>query len=94
VEDLILEERGGAKSFAKRLNAATAGGLLGLVAGKVKQRDQIAITAAVVLFGIAVIKSEGLLIGIAVAVAICVAGGLLIRLRKWKVGAPRSSTDY
>jgi len=65
-----------------------------LVAGKVKKRDQIAISVAVVLFGIALIKSEGLLIGFAIAAAIGVGCGLLIRLRKWKVGVPRSSSDY
>lgn len=65
-----------------------------MVAGKVKKRDQIAISVAVVLFGIALIKSEGLLIGFAIAAAIGVGCGLLIRLRKWKVGVPRSSSDY
>jgi hypothetical protein len=89
-----LKDQHGSRQFAKRVNAVTAGGLLGLVAGKVKTRDQIAISVAVVLFGIALIKSEGFLIGFAIAAAIGVGCGLLIRLRKWRAGVPRSSSDY
>jgi hypothetical protein len=81
-------------NFVKRLNAATKGGLLGIVAGKVKPRDQVISTAAAVLFGIPLLKAEGILIGIVGIVAIAVGCGLLLRLWKWKLGVPRSSSEY
>lgn len=65
-----------------------------MIAGKVKVRDEILIVAAAVLVATPVWKKEGLLVGLAVGIAIIVGGGLLLRLRKWKVGAPRSSSDY
>ena len=80
--------------IAKRLNAATEGGLLGVVAGKVKTRDGIAITCAAVLFVTSLWEREGLLVGVAVGAAITVGCGLLIRLWKWRTGVPRSSSDY
>jgi hypothetical protein len=90
-----LSEREGIKGFARTLNAATAGGgLLGLIAGKVKTRDQILSTAAAVLFGIPILKAEGISTGIVVILAIGISCGMLIRLWKWKVGVPRSSSDY
>lgn len=90
-----MSEREGIKGFGRTLNTATAGGgLLGLVAGKVKTRDQILSTAAAVLFGIPILKAEGILIGIVVILAIGIGCGMLIRLRKWRVGVPRSSNDY
>jgi hypothetical protein len=82
------------KNFVKHLNAATTGGLIGMVAGKVKFRDEMVIVAAGVLFARPVWRGEGLLAGIAVAVAICIGCSLLIRLRKWMVGVPRSSSNY
>jgi hypothetical protein len=82
------------KDFAKRLNAATTGGLIGMVAGKVKFRDEMAIIAATVLTATAVFRREGFLLGVAIAIAIGVGGSLLVRLWKWKVGVPRSSSDY
>ena len=82
------------KNFAKRLNAATTGGLIGMVAGKVKFRDEMLAVAAAVLIATPIIKGESIFIGLAVALAIFVGCGLLIRLRKWKVGASRSSSDY
>jgi hypothetical protein len=82
------------KNLAKRLNAATAGGLLGVIAGKVKFRDEMVSIAAAVLIGGAIFRREGIVIGLAVAIAIAVGCGLLICLRKWRVGVPRSSSDY
>lgn len=74
------------RNFAKRLNDATAGGLLGVIAGKVKFRDQMVSNAAAVLIGGAVFRREGVVLGFAVAIVIAVGCALLIRLRKWKVG--------
>jgi hypothetical protein len=82
------------KNFAKRLNAATTGGLLGMVVGKVKFRDEMVIVAAGVLLARPAWKGEGLLVGLAVAIAICIGCSLLIRLRKWMVGVPRGSSNY
>lgn len=65
-----------------------------MVAGKVKFRDEMLVGAAAVLIATPVWKREGLLVGIAVGIAIVVGFGLMIRLRKWRVGAPRSSNDY
>lgn len=81
-------------STLKRLNDATAGGLLGIIAGKVKTRDQIVSTAAGVFVCLPLIEAEGFLIGMAAGIAVGVACGLLIRMRKWKLGIPRSSSDY
>lgn len=80
--------------FAKRLNTATAGGLLGILAGKVKFRDEMVSIAAAVLIAGAVFRREGIVLALAVAITIGVACGLLIRLRKWRAGVPRSSSDY
>lgn len=82
------------RNFAKRLNDATAGGLLGVIAGKVKFSDEMVSIAAAVLIGGAVFRREGVVLGLAVAILIAVGCALLIRLRKWKVGVPRSSSDY
>jgi hypothetical protein len=82
------------RRIVKRLDSATDGGLLGLIAGKVKTRDQIVSTAAAVLFGIPLLKDEGVLIGLIVILSIGTCCGLLIRLWKWRVGVPRSSSDY
>lgn len=82
------------KTFAKRLNAATTGGLIGMVAGNVKFRDEMAIVAVTVLTATAVFRREGLLIGVVVAVAVGVSCSLLVRLWKWKTGVPRGSNDY
>ena len=82
------------RNFAERLNDGTAGGLLGVIAGKVKFRDEMVIIAAAVLVGGAVFRGEGVLLGLAAAIAIATGCALLIRLRKWKLGAPRSSSDY
>ena len=76
------------------LNTATRRGVLGIVAGKVKFRDEMLVVGAAVLFATPVWKSEGLLVGLAVGIAIIVGCGLLIRLRKWRMGVPRSSNDY
>lgn len=77
------------------MNTATAGGgLLGLIAGKVKTRDQILSTAAAVLFGIPILKAEGIFTGLAVILAIGIGCGMLIRLWKWRMGVPRSSSNY
>jgi hypothetical protein len=85
-----LNEREGIRRFVSGLNAATTGsGLLGLVAGKVKTRDQIVSTAAAVLFGIPLLEAEGILIGLVGILAIGIGCGLLIRLRKWRLGVPR-----
>lgn len=81
--------------LARRLNSATAGsGLLGLIAGKVRIRDQVVSTAAAVLIGIPLLRAEGILIGLVGILALGVGCGLLIRLRKWRAGVPRSSSDY
>jgi hypothetical protein len=67
-----------------------------VIAGKVKLRDEImsmSIVAAVLIGG-AIFRREGIVIGLAVAIAIAVGCGLLICLRKWRVGVPRSSSDY
>lgn len=76
------------------LNAATRGGMLGIIAGKVKFRDEMLVIAAAVLLATPVWKSEGLLLGLAVGIAIIAGSGLLIRLRKSRAGAPRSSNHY
>jgi hypothetical protein len=65
-----------------------------MVAGKVKTRDGMLSTAAAVLFGLTLVEAKGILIGFAGAVATIVGCGLLIRLWKWRVGVPRSSSDY
>jgi hypothetical protein len=80
--------------FVQRLNAATAGGVLGMVAGKVKVRDELVTVAAAVLVATPIYRREGILIGLAIGMVICIGCGLLIRLRKWRVGVPRSSSDY
>jgi hypothetical protein len=90
----VLNKREGIKGFARRLNAATRGGVVGMVAGKVKARDQVVATAAGVLFGLPLLKTEGIVIGLMGIVAIAVGSGLLIRLWKWRVGVPRDSSDY
>jgi hypothetical protein len=82
------------KNLAKRLNAATAGGLLGVITGKVKFRDEMVSIAAAVLIGGAIFRRGGIVSGLAVAIAIVVGCGLLIYFRKWRVGVPRSSSDY
>lgn len=69
-------------------------GLIGVVAGNVKTRDQVLSSAAAVLVGLPVLWSEGVVIGILAITAIAVGYGLLIRLRKWKLGVPRHSSDY
>lgn len=84
----------GIGNFAKRMNAATAGGLMGVIAGNVKFRDEMVSVAAAVLVGGAFFRREGIVIGLAVAIAVAVGCGLLIRLRKRQVGTPRSSNDY
>lgn len=84
----------GIRSGFARLGTATKGGLIGMIAGKVKFRDEMLVGAAAVLFATPVWKSQGLLVGIAVGIAIIVGCGLLIRLWKWKTGATRSSNDY
>jgi hypothetical protein len=88
------EPQKGIRGALGRLNAATTGGVLGMVAGKVKTRDELLSVAAAVLIATPIVKNESILIGIAVAVSIFVGSGLLIRLRKWRVGVPRSSSDY
>lgn len=82
------------RGLLKRLNAATKGGVIGMIAGKVKFRDEMLVGAAAVLIATPVWKREGLLVGLAVGVAIIVGSGLMIRLRKWRAGADRSSNDY
>lgn len=88
------EPQKGIRGAAGRLNTATKGGVLGMIAGKVKFRDEMLVGAAAVLIATPVWKREGLLVGLAVGVAIIVGSGLMIRLRKWRVGAARSSTEY
>jgi ABC-type amino acid transport system permease subunit len=68
--------------------------MLGMIAGKVKFRDEMLVAAAAVLIATPVWKSQGLLVGIAVGIAIIVGCGLLIRLRKRQTGAGRRSSDY
>ncbi|HEU5252091.1 MAG TPA: hypothetical protein VFU16_02040 [Solirubrobacterales bacterium] len=82
------------KATLKRLNDATRGGVVGMFAGKVKKRDEIITTAAIVLIALQVVKAEGLIIGFAVGIAIAAVCGLLIRLWKWRLGVPRDSIDY
>lgn len=65
-----------------------------MVAGKVKPKDQVLATAAAVLLGLPLLKAEGVVIGLAGIIAIVIACGILIRLWKWRVGVPRSSSDY
>jgi hypothetical protein len=84
----------GTKTTLKRLNDATAGGVLGVLAGKVKTRDQVVSTAAAVLVGLPLIEAEGFFVGIGMGIAIGVMCGLLIRIRKWRLGVPRGSSDY
>lgn len=88
------ETQKGIRGALRRLNAATTGGVLGMVAGKVKFRDEMLVVAAAVLIATPVWKREGLLVGLAVGIAIIVGSGLLIRLRKWRIDVPRSSRDY
>ena len=76
------------------MDAATVGGALGIIAGKVKFRDEMVSIAAAVLVATSIYRREGIVIGLAVGMAICTACALLIRLRKWRVGTPRSSSDY
>lgn len=95
--DMSLNQQKSQKGIREalwRLNAATTGGVLGMVAGKVKTRDELLSVAAAVLIATPIIKNESILIGLAVAVSIFEGSGLLIRLRKWRVGVPRSSSDY
>jgi hypothetical protein len=54
------------RGAAGRLNTATKGGVLGMIAGKVKFRDEMLVAAAAVLIATSVWKSQGLLVGIAV----------------------------
>jgi hypothetical protein len=65
-----------------------------MIAGKVKFSDEMLVGGAAVLLATPVWKSEGLLVGLAVGIAIIVGGSLWIRLRKSRAGAPRSSNDY
>jgi hypothetical protein len=88
------EPQKGIKGPVGRLNAATRGGVLGIIAGKVKFREEMLVIAAAVLLATPVWKSKGLLVGLAVGIAIIVGGALLIRLRKWRAGAPRNSNHY
>jgi hypothetical protein len=84
----------GDRGLLRRLDAAWSKGLPGAVAGKMKFRDQLVISGLAVLVGIGIFKSEGILLAIVAVVAINVGCGLLIRLWKWRVGVPRSSSDY
>lgn len=84
----------GLKATLKRLNDATEGGVLGMVAGKVKTRDEVLSVGAAVLIGLQVVSAEGFLIGFSVGIAIAAACGLLIRLRKRRLGVSRGSVDY
>lgn len=88
------EPQRGIRGPIGRLNAATKGGALGIIAGKVKFRDEMLVGGAAVLLATPVWKSEGLLMGLALGIAIIAGCGLFIRLRKWQVGAPRDSSDY
>lgn len=82
------------RKIGTRLNSATVGGVLGMVAGRVKFRDEMVSVAAAVLIAGAIFRREGIMLALVVAVAIAVGCGLLIRLRKWRTGVPRSSSDY
>jgi hypothetical protein len=82
------------KNFVKRLNAATTGGLIGMIAGKVKPRDEMASIVVIILTATAVFRQEGFLTGFAVAIAMGLGCSLLIRLWKWRAGVPRSSSEY
>lgn len=79
------------RNLAKRLNDATAGGLIGVIAGEVKFKDEMVSIAAAVLIGGAVFRRDGVVLGLAVAFVIAVGCALLIRLRKWKVGAAETT---
>jgi hypothetical protein len=78
----------------ERLNSRTNGGVLGMIAGRVKVKDEMLVVAAAVLLAGPVWRSEGLLVGLAVGIAVIVGGALLVRMRKWRAGAPRGSSDY
>jgi hypothetical protein len=65
-------------SLLERLSTATTRGLIGMIAGKVKFRDEMLVGAAAVLFVTPVWRSQGLLVGIAVGIAIIVGCSLLI----------------
>jgi hypothetical protein len=88
------ESHRGTKSTLEQVSTANWGGVLGLVAGKVKTRDQVVVTAAAVFVGLPLFRAEGLIIGLAAGIATFVVCGLLIRIRKWQLGVPRGSSDY
>jgi len=80
------------KNPARRLNAATKGGLIGMVAGKVKQRDEILIVGAAVVIGLRFFDDLWTSFGVACLVA--VGGALFIRVTKAVRGVPRDSDSY
>lgn len=47
-----------------------------------------------VLFGLALVKAEGFVVGLLGAIGIALGCGAVIRLRKWQAGVPRDSSDY
>lgn len=88
------EKEQGIRGFARRLDTAWSKGLPGTVAGKLKVRDQLIISGLAVLVGIGMFMGEGIVFAIMAVVAINVGCGLLMRLWKWRMGVPRSSSDY
>lgn len=80
------------RSPAARRVAKT--GLVGLIAGEVKQRDFLLVAGAIALIAQAVWRLAGFLVAFVVAVALFAIFGLVVRVRKRRAGVAMDSAEY